>query len=77
MLEIIELREKITERMDEGVSLDQVETELIEREDYLDDEEKAALWLFAWSLVPLARQPSTAPQLSGLSAGMSPQTVRA
>jgi hypothetical protein len=71
---IIELREKITERIDEGVSLDQVERELIEREDHLGDEEKAALWLFAWSLVPLARQPSPALQLSGLSAGMSPAT---
>jgi hypothetical protein len=62
MPDIIELREKITERIDEGVSLDRVETEVIERENHLGEEEKAALWLFAWSLVPLAREPSTALQ---------------
>ena len=52
MSDIIELRSAITGRMDEGVSLAQVETELIEPQDHLDDEEKAALWLFAWSLDP-------------------------
>jgi hypothetical protein len=54
--DIIELRNAIAERMDEGASLDEVETELIERQDHLDEEERAALWLFAWSFVPLARQ---------------------
>jgi hypothetical protein len=65
MPDIIELRDEITERMDEGISLDQVELELIERQDHLGDEEKAALWLFAWSLVPLVRQARPALQLSG------------
>jgi hypothetical protein len=55
MAEIIELREAITERMDDGASLNEVDAELIESQDQLDDEEKAALWLFAWSFVPLAR----------------------
>jgi hypothetical protein len=52
MSDIIELRSAITGRMDEGASLGQVETELIEPQGHLDDEEKAALWLFAWSLDP-------------------------
>ena len=30
--------------------------ELINEDPGLDDEQKAALWLFAWSLVPPARQ---------------------
>jgi hypothetical protein len=60
MAEIIELRDAITERMDDGASLDEVEAELIESRADLDDEEKAALWLFAWSSVPLARHRSVA-----------------
>ena len=55
MSEIRDLRSAITGRMDEGASLDEVETELIEPQDDLNDEEKAALWLFAWSLDPPAR----------------------
>ena len=55
MSDIRHLRRAITGRMDEGASLDQVETELIEPQDHLNDEEKAALWLFAWSLDPPAR----------------------
>ena len=65
MADIIELRETIAERMDEGASLDEVETELIDSQDHLDDEEKAALWLFAWSFVPLARQRIEASRLAG------------
>lgn len=55
MPDLIELRETIAERMDAGASLDQVEVELIEPQGHLDDEQKAVLWLFAWSLEPLAR----------------------
>jgi hypothetical protein len=60
MADIIELRETIAEQMDDGASLDQVEAELIASQDDLDEEEKAALWLFAWSFVPLARRPAMA-----------------
>ena len=56
IIDMIDLRETIAERMDGGASLDQVETELIESQDNLNDDEKATLWLFAWSFVPLARQ---------------------
>jgi hypothetical protein len=54
MPDLLELRETIAERIDAGASLDQVEVDLIESQGHLDDEEKAALWLFAWSLEPLA-----------------------
>ncbi len=60
LAEIIELRDAITERMDCGASLDEVEAELIESQEDLDEEEKAALWLFAWSSLPLVRPRSTA-----------------
>jgi hypothetical protein len=62
---LIELRETITERMDQGSSLDDVEAELIESQDQLDDDEKAALWLFAWSFVPPLRQRNEALRLAG------------
>ena len=65
MLDIIDLREKIGERMNEGASLDDVEAELIESQDHLGDDEKAALWLFAWSFVPPVHQRSEALRLSG------------
>ena len=62
---LIEIRDTITERMDHGSSLDDVEAELIESQDQLDDDEKAALWLFAWSFVPPLRQRNEALRLAG------------
>jgi hypothetical protein len=63
--ELIELRETITERMGQGSSLDDVDAELIDSQDQLDDDEKAALWLFAWSFVPPLRQRNEAIRLAG------------
>jgi len=63
--DLIELRDTITERMDQGSPLDVVEAELIESQDQLDDDEKAALWLFAWSFVPPLRQRNEALRLAG------------
>ena len=63
--ELIELRETITERMDQGSSLDDVDAELIDSQDQLDDDEKAALWLFAWSFVPPLRQRNEAIRIAG------------
>jgi hypothetical protein len=63
--DLIELRDTITKRMDHGSSLDDVEAELIESQDQLDDDEKAALWLFAWSFVPPLRQRNEALRLAG------------
>ena len=65
MQDLIDLREEIGERMRAGTPLDDVESELIEPQDHLDADEKAALWLFAWSFVPPARQRSEALRLSG------------
>jgi hypothetical protein len=62
---LVELRDTITERMDQGSSLDDVEAELIDSQDQLDDCEKAALWLFAWSFVPPLRQRNEALRLAG------------
>lgn len=62
---LIELRDTITERMGQGSSLDDVEAELIDSQDQLHDDEKAALWLFAWSFVPPLRQRDEAIRLAG------------
>jgi hypothetical protein len=51
--------------MDRGSSVDEIDAELIDSQDHLDDLEKAALWLFAWSFVPLVRQRQEALRLSG------------
>jgi hypothetical protein len=64
--ELIELRETITERMGQGSSLDDVDAELIDSQDQLDDDEKAALWLFAWSFVPPLLQRNEAIRLAGV-----------
>ena len=55
MPDLIDVREEIDERMRAGASLDDVESELIVAQDHLDTDEKAALWLFAWSFVPPVR----------------------
>lgn len=63
--DIIELRDAIEERMGDGASLDQVETDLIDSQAHLGADEKAVLWLFAWSFVPQLRQRNEALRLSG------------
>jgi alkylhydroperoxidase family enzyme len=42
-------RREIAARLDAGVSLEDVEAEIIEASSELSDDERAALWLFAWS----------------------------
>lgn len=44
-----QLTQEIEVRLDLGSNLDRVEAELIEPADHLDEDERAALWLFAWS----------------------------
>ena len=61
MPDIIELRRAITERMDDGASLGDVDADLIESQPQLDDDEKAALWLLAWSTAPLIHGSRDAP----------------
>jgi hypothetical protein len=51
--------EEVRRRMRHGDSIDDVDLELIERSD-LSSDEKAALWLYAWSFVPRSRQRASA-----------------
>ena len=64
------LLEEIRRRMRRGDSIDDVDLELIDQTD-LSADEKAALWLYAWSFVPrraarLGGAASTACQLARL-----------
>jgi hypothetical protein len=49
----------IRQRMRHGDSIDDVDFELIERSG-LSPDEKAALWLYAWSFVPRRKQRASA-----------------
>jgi hypothetical protein len=51
--------EEIRRRMRVGESIDDVDLELIERSGASPDE-KAALWLYAWSFVPRRKQRASA-----------------
>jgi hypothetical protein len=51
--------DEIRRRMRHGDSIDDVDLELIERTD-LSPDQKAALWLYAWSFVPRRQQRASA-----------------
>jgi rhamnogalacturonyl hydrolase YesR len=51
--------EEIRRRMSRGESIDDVDLQLIERSG-LSSDEKAALWLYAWSFVPRRKQRASA-----------------
>jgi hypothetical protein len=51
--------DEIRRRMRHGDSIDDVDLELIERTG-LSADEKAALWLYAWSFVPRRQQRASA-----------------
>jgi hypothetical protein len=53
------IQEEIRRRMRHGESIDDVDLELIERSG-LSTDEKAALWLYAWSFVPRWKQRASA-----------------
>ena len=53
------LLEEIRRRMRRGDSIDDVDLELIDQTD-LSADEKAALWLYAWSFVPRRKQRASA-----------------
>jgi hypothetical protein len=59
---IVEFQERIRIRMRGGGSFDDVESEIIERSG-LDERQKAALWLYAWSFVPKRVQRAEAGRL--------------
>jgi hypothetical protein len=50
MIGLFSLQERVATLMQDGASLNRIETEVIEPSD-LDPEQKAALWLYAWSFV--------------------------
>lgn len=49
------IQKQIRKRMRHGDSIDDVDLELVERSG-LSADEKAALWLYAWSFVPRRKQ---------------------
>jgi hypothetical protein len=63
-MELVELREQITERMLQGATLDETDAELIVPSAQSDDA-KAALWLWAWHLVPQQQQRTLAIESMG------------
>jgi hypothetical protein len=63
---LVEMRDSITERMEAGATLEQMEVMIDSSE--LSDDEKSALWLFAWSYLPGAAQRQKAVAAAGLLA---------
>ena len=55
MAGIVEFNDRIAALVGDGASLDQVETEVIETSN-LEADQKAALWLYAWSVMELREQ---------------------
>jgi hypothetical protein len=55
MASLVRLQERVAAMMEGGASLDRVETELIEPSD-LKPDQKAALWLYAWSFMDGSEQ---------------------
>jgi hypothetical protein len=59
--------DQIAARIDQGMRLADIESELIEAARELDEDERAALWLFAWSyraVPPELRAPPPAVSVS-------------
>jgi hypothetical protein len=59
-----QLQHLIGREMAAGASLDEVEEEIIEPSD-LSDDQKSALWLYAWSYLSAAEQRTQARWLAG------------
>jgi hypothetical protein len=75
-MDLDELRARIAARMEQGASVDEVD-ELVIGPSSFEEDEKAALWLYAWSYVPIAKQRYEAKQtLAHLGArGRVPEPV--
>jgi hypothetical protein len=56
---VVRAREDVRRRMSHGDTIDDVDAEIIEPSD-LNADEKAALWLYAWSFVPRRSQRKSA-----------------
>jgi hypothetical protein len=65
-VEVTALLERIARRIADGASLDEIERGLIEPTQ-LSENQKAALWLFAWSLQPPRAQRAEASRLALLA----------
>jgi hypothetical protein len=64
---VVALQENVHQRMRHGGSIDDVDTEIIEPSP-LDADQKAALWLYAWSCMPRRMQRRSAQSmLEGLA----------
>ncbi|HEU0023044.1 MAG TPA: hypothetical protein VFQ12_00335 [Thermoleophilaceae bacterium] len=53
-------RDRVAAGLDEGLSIDQLDEQLL-RDAPLDEDEKAALWLFGYSLADLRRDDERVP----------------
>jgi hypothetical protein len=74
-MSIAEEQSRIAEMMERGATFDAVEEGVINPAPY-DADEKAALWLFAWSLMPRAKQRYEASQhLRRLAARKRPAPI--
>ena len=54
-MSMVEEQSRIVAMMERGATFDDVEEDVINPAPFSDDE-KAALWLFAWSFIPLGKQ---------------------
>jgi hypothetical protein len=54
-MSMVEEQSRIVAMMERGATFDDVEEGVINPASFSDDE-KAALWLFAWSFIPLGKQ---------------------
>lgn len=62
---VLELQKRIRARMRSGDSLEDVEEQIIDPA-HLDPDQKAVLWLYAWSLVPRRKQRAEVTRLTEL-----------
>ena len=62
-MELRRLQHQIVDRMLAGGSLEEIEDELIDPAEELNDDERSALWLYAWSFQNTSRQRYKANQL--------------
>ena len=62
---VLELQQRIRRRMRRGDSLHDVEDQIIDPA-HLDPDQKAVLWLYAWSLVPIREQRAEVTRLTEL-----------
>ena len=55
------VRDEVARWLEHGAAVAEVENELIETTPGLSDDDRAALWLFAWSYRPSRRRPQAKP----------------